>query len=452
MNESSGIDLSRARVVDVHCHGFGVDSILASDPEKWLNRITLMGTCFESSGQGGQDTAALADGMTGSTLLALAARRWLAALLGCGEDMVAQTRAQAMAQDIRGYLSRLFKDENLSALFVDDGYPQPPVDLARMGRDSGLTIHRVVRIEPLIERARKQSASLAALEENFRALLDRAASDPNTTAFKSIIAYRTGLDIDTPDHTGLETDYRRWRESGWKEERSLSKAVRDHLLNVALDIAGQRGLPFHLHTGGGDPDVKLGYANPIHLEKLLKQRLGQAIVLIHAGYPWLGETAYLASLYPLVYVDLSVASPWSTLYLERGLETLLGAVPAQKLMHGSDEASLPEVIWLAARLTRQALQRVLARAVDMDLIDTGQAEHIGRGVLAENAPRPAPAGLSHAAGWPIQIHPRKGGARGLSRSPDKPVRLPLALGKHGQPGFRGRPSRGHQGGAGTGQP
>ena len=118
---------------------------------------------------------------------------------------------------------------------------------------------------------------------------------------------------------------------------------------------------------------------------LLKRYMSQPVVLIHCGYPWMEETAFLAAIFPQAYVELSVMTPWSTLYIDRALELFLGSVPANKLFHGSDEASEPELIWLAARQTKGALNRVLGRAVDLDMLSLDDAGSIGRGILSQNA-------------------------------------------------------------------
>jgi hypothetical protein len=64
---------------------------------------------------------------------------------------------------------------------------------------------------------------------------------------------------------------------------------------------------------------------------------------------------------------------------------VLGSVPANKVMYGSDEASEPEVIWLSARLARAALRRVLDEGVAFEYLTEPDAERLGRRVLADNA-------------------------------------------------------------------
>ena len=91
----------------------------------------------------------------------------------------------------------------------------------------------------------------------------------------------------------------------------------------------------------------------------LHDDMDQPIIRIDAGYPWMAEAAYIASILPFVYIDLSEFLPWATLGIDRELEMLLGVVPAGKILYGSDEASEPEVFWLSARTARRG-SRALA--------------------------------------------------------------------------------------------
>lgn len=146
-----------------------------------------------------------------------------------------------------------------------------------------------------------------------------------------------------------------------------------------------RFYPVHVHVGGGDPDINLTYAKPQDLFPFLVEHQEQAIVLIHSGYPWLLEAAYVASVLANVYLEISELVPWGWGQADWGIEAILGSVPGSKVLHGSDEASEPEMFWAAARLTRGSLQRVLGRFVERDYLSSSEAERIGKGVLAANA-------------------------------------------------------------------
>lgn len=378
------VDLSQTPIVDAHAHGFRAETLLAASPAGFLDRITVMGMCFGSASAVDPALAGAVSAMTDSTLMAMLTRRRLAAYLRTSPADLLPARHAALASDPQAYIAGLMREANLTALFIDDGFPLPKVDQLEMQELVGVPIHRVARIEPMIEAARRQTQHVADLEAAFRAELESAAQDPRCLAFKSIIAYRTGLDVGLPDRQEIAESYRRWQAAGWREGRDTSKPLRDHLLNVTFEIAKKYERPVHIHSGAGDTDVVLSHARPSNLGPLLTRFAAQPTVLIHSGFPWLGEATYLAALYPLAYLELSLYLPWGMLDMDRVLTQVIGAVPTGKILYGSDEASEPEILWISAKTARQALERVLSSAVERDFVTLPEAETIGRAILAQN--------------------------------------------------------------------
>lgn len=65
-------------------------------------------------------------------------------------------------------------------------------------------------------------------------------------------------------------------------------------------------------------------------------------MLLHAGYPFVREAAYLASVYSQVYVDIGLAVPFLSVAGMRGvLQQLLELSPVSKLMYSSDAHMIP---------------------------------------------------------------------------------------------------------------
>jgi uncharacterized protein len=383
------VDLTGCGVVDDHCHGFRAEDLLELDAAGWEDRLTMMGMCFLSSGQTDQRLADQVTHLRDGTLFALTARRWLAGYLGveATAEAVSRARAEAFAADPHGYVAGLMAAQHIEAVIADDGFPQPTVERAAFERALGVPVHRVARIEPMIVELQQKDLAWGDFEAGFDALLDRAAADPHLVGFKSIIAYRTGLDVEDPAASAAAAAYDRWRAAGWAKDRGPGKIVRDYLLRATLRACRRHDVVMHLHCGGGDPDIVLAHVRPIDVYSLLHDHMSQPIVLIHGGYPWLAEAAYIASILPFVYIDLSEFLPWASLGVDRELEMLLGTVPTGKLLYGSDEASEPEVLWVSARLAREALQRVLSTAVARDMLALDDAVRIGQGVLGGNTSR-----------------------------------------------------------------
>jgi len=383
------VNLDRCPVIDNHCHGFRSRDLLELDPAGWEDRLTMMGMCFLSSGQTDPALARQVTALRHQTLFALTARRWLAGYLDVPADPseLARARAHAFGADAHGYCAGLMADQNIVAVIADEGFPQPPVLRGEFEDELGIPVHRVARIEPMIVDLQAGEPPWSEFEAGFEELLEQAAADPHTVGFKSVIAYRTGLDVGAPSAAEAARAYDAWRAAGWPKDRGAGKAVRDYCLRATLRAARRHDLVMHLHCGGGDPDIVLAHVRPQDVFELLHDHMDQPIILIHGGYPWMAEAAYIASILPFVYIDLSEFLPWASLGIDRELEMLLGVVPAGKILYGSDEASEPEVFWVSARMAREALERVLGSAVERDLLGREQAEQIGRGIMAGNTAR-----------------------------------------------------------------
>jgi uncharacterized protein len=382
------VDLGDAHVVDGHCHGWRLADLLERSPGEFLDRLTMLGACLISSD--GLDPAdlPLLHELTDSDPLSSACTLRLAEFLGCDptREGASEARRSALAEGGTSYLQRLWQHAGIRGLVVDDGYPLPQVDPHELAREAGITVHRVVRIEPVIARLRDGATSYAALEDAFSSEIEQACSD-NAVAIKSVIAYRTGLDVQEWERPKVESTYVRWAKAGFPETRELAKPVRDALLRRTLEIAKKAGRPVHIHCGGGDPSVVLAYARPKDLFPMLARHRDQPIVLIHSGWPWLEEGAYAASILPRVYLETSIMTAWASLIMDQKLEAIMGIAPTAKIIFGSDESTEPEMAWISAIMAREALERVLGNAVERRWMTAERAVRIGRGVLAGNCER-----------------------------------------------------------------
>jgi hypothetical protein len=318
---------------------------------------------------------------TPHTLLYRWAVRELAALLGCPATEEAVVTARA-ALPFGDYLRRLLTHAGVATVLVDDGYPRAEALPARVLTEAaGVRVHRVARIERLAEDLILAHATIDDLCAALIAELERAG--PDLVGLKSIIAYRSGLILGEVDRDEAARALARVRAT-WPGVggRLTAKPLLDYLLVAAAEWAAARGLPLQIHTGFGDRDLDLRLANPLHLRPHLERGvLAQLpVVLLHAGYPFVRAAAYLASVYPNVYVDISLATPLLVgPALTRVLEELLALAPVTKLLYGSDAWGVPEWLWLAARAGRQAL------AVALAWLPAAEAGWAARRILHDNA-------------------------------------------------------------------
>jgi uncharacterized protein len=387
---TSRVDLSDAEIVDNHCHGMVVDEMLKSDPATFEVRLTLTGQAYLTSNQKDPAVWRSIEALVEGNAYSLISRRWLGQFLRCAEDAasLAQVRDGVLRADPVGYTRRLLADQKIVELVADEGYTYMPVGGADLERLVAIPVHRVARIESFIDDLIRQDlADLDGFADALQQQLDEAAADPRTIALKSVIAYRTGLDITEPAKSEAASAFQRWRAAGWADSRADSKPVRDYLLHLAMPIIERHDIALHIHCGDGDPDVVFEHSRPQDLYGFLRRYDRRPIVLMHAGHPWSEEAAYIAAILPHVYIDLSVLIPWASLDIESYLARLIGMMPSSKLLYSSDQVYEPELFWLPARFARRALERALSAAADADYLTIAQAESIGRGILAGNTRR-----------------------------------------------------------------
>ena len=379
----TNVDLSDVEIVDAHTHPYRLDDLLAKGSAGFDTRMMFLGESFHSSSQVRDDLWSVADGFTDSTVFALAMRRWLAAHLGCEptREAVTSARDEALQADAVAYTKGLLDAAGVVAILSDEGFPQPPIPADEFAATIGVTVHRVTRLEPWILQHR--DGSFDDLVSGVETEATDAAADPNCVAYKSIVAYRTGLDVGDPSASEASAAFDRWRSDDWKETREHAKPVRDFLIRRTLQVAKANDrpvpLPLRRRRSGHQPRARRSDRDL----PLLVDVQDQPVVLVHSGYPWIREAAYVASVLPNVYLELSELIPWGWGQVEWALEMLVGTVPAAKLLYGSDEAGEPEAFWASALLARSALERVLARFIERDYVTSGEAEDLGRLVLGD---------------------------------------------------------------------
>lgn len=367
-------DFSSLAVVDNHCHPYLVET----PPDRYAALDTFL--AFP-----GDAPAAVVhrDGM----IFQMWATRQLAAFLGCeaSAGAIAQARAQE-AVDEAGYVGRLFADARIEALVIDTGYPQPPIAMAAYRARTPVPLVPIFRIEPPIQAMLEARLGYDELVRRFDEQIRRAVHKEGFRGLKSIIAYRTGLDLDLA-HASAAAGRRGLDQALAEPDRMLAaKPLRDHLLLRALELSIELGVPFQIHTGFGDADVVLARCNPALLNETLKREpYRQArVVLVHC-YPYLAEASWMAAALPNVWMDLSLGIPFAPVAADRIVGTALELAPIPRLLFGSDAATAAEQSWLGAKLAKAALGRVLADVVARDLLTEDAAAETAAAILAGNA-------------------------------------------------------------------
>ena len=305
----------------------------------------------------------------------------LAARLGCAPDDVGASRAEA-ARDWEGYVSGLFADAGITELVMDPAWPPGAAErLEEYAALSRCSIHPILRIDPIVDRAIGDGAGA---REVVRTVLDAMAdaSARGFVAFKTIVAYRTGLEID-PGATMEEAER---SLLGDLPVRRRGKALRDVVLRRALGAAADLRRPFQVHTGIGDSEIRLREANPLLLEEILRTPEGSAVpvVLIHGSYPWHEEQAYLAATKPNVWVDVSLFTLFSPLTVSDRLLRIIDLAPADRLLAATDGFHQPELFWFGAHVLSDAWDQV-ERRIEASGARAGWLDRVKRAFFEDNA-------------------------------------------------------------------
>lgn len=291
-------------------------------------------------------------------------------------DGVLAARTRWVQEDYDSLIRRSL--EGTHALLLDDLLSDEDVEPYDWhDRFTVSVTKRIVRIEAVAASILSQLMSVERKDgetvwnlfrQQFLDALDRAMGDPAVVGFKSVICYRTGLDVDphSLDEESLTASLHRILDSGTRKSgyRVEDKPLNDWLVQQTLKqitFKKRAGIakPLQFHTGLGDNDVNLLKANPVYLQPLIAQYQEADIVLLHSAYPYTREAGYLACVYPNVHLDLGEAFPMvSREAQEKILRESLEITPTNRLLWSTDGHFHPETFWLANKQFRQALEKV----------------------------------------------------------------------------------------------
>jgi uncharacterized protein len=384
------VDLSALPVVDVHCHPFlNKGSVTAEQ----FTDLTAFGGGSRKYMEEGE--VAFTDEVRDElqrikrdTIYFRRMVRDLAAFLGTEPniDAVLAARNRAVEGGYTEYVRRLYADAGLTSVVMDFGVPLPMLDVAEVKSELPVDVVPIVRIEPLIADLLKTDVGWAEFKRRYDDAIADALTSHGYRGIKSIIAYRTGLDVSplsrTPDQGSKALDAIRRGLGG-----GSMKLLRDHLLCRALELAMEHDVPMQIHTGMGDFEVNLVYCRPAFLMDLLRAPAFRAcrVILVHGGYPYHREAAYMANVLPRVYCDVSEGIPFAGHAARSILSEVLEMAPVSKIVYGSDGYALPEINFTSAKLGKQALAQALDALVADGFIGESDASEIAAMILAGTA-------------------------------------------------------------------
>jgi predicted TIM-barrel fold metal-dependent hydrolase len=369
-------EINEIVLLDHHCHA----------PLRLAQRIeplTLRATFTESADRDVQ--AQDVPGTTGYRTMI----RWLAGLLGADPTESAVLTAREEIEPAR-YHRLLADDARLGPLLNDYLFQQERCySSAEWAEMTGRPVRGLLRVESLAEQLVSESSSWEAFRHDFGQALAASVGDRGV-GFKSIAAYRTGLNIQPIDAATANAAYNEYRadvdRAGGERVRLAHKPLIDALIWETLEVAAELEVPLQFHVALGDDDVYLPTSNPVLLRSIFREpRFRQVpIVMLHC-YPFVREAAYLCSIYPNAYIDLGLTVPLAGSNCAALIAEAVGVAPLHKILASSDGHAVPEFQWFAARLWRSALIETLARTVDQDMMNDREAIEAAAMILHANS-------------------------------------------------------------------
>jgi predicted TIM-barrel fold metal-dependent hydrolase len=314
--------------------------------------------------------------------LGFAIRRWCAPLLDLPphadpDDYLARRHELGAAEVSRRFLSA----SGVSHFLVETGFRAAELlDPAGMAEASGAVAGEVVRLESVAE----ELTDVAAADFSIRYAERLAERTVAAVGLKTVVAYRYGLDFDPARPSVAEVTEAAGHWLGAGGGRLADPVLLRHVIWAGVD----RGLPLQIHTGFGDPDLRLHRADPLLLTRFIElvEPHGVPVLLLHC-YPFHRHAAYLAQAYPHVHFDVGLTLNYVGAAATTVLAEALELAPFAKMLYSSDAFGPAELHYLGAELWRRALGAVLSERVAGGEWSAADAQRVAELVGYGNARR-----------------------------------------------------------------
>ncbi|KAK0431679.1 amidohydrolase 2 [Armillaria borealis] len=331
----------------------------------------------------------------------------LGQILGLDEPSWDDVKKKRNEMDYGDLCNLLMRPTGIQCLMLDDGLG----GVAEMAEDwtwhrqFNCSVKRIVRIETeaeaILVRMIKESdfvpMTLDRFTKELQNSLSLSAASEAVVAFKSIACYRTGLNIATCNSKQEISDCfvmanKKYLADG--KIRLAYKALNDHIVRAALEIAGEHNIPVQFHTGLGDNDITLAFSTPSHMQPIIKAYPKTSFILLHSSYPYTREAGYLTLVYANVFLDFGEIFPMVSAHGQRAvIRQMLEITPTNKILWSTDGHWFPETYYLGTLQARTALCEVLSELVVKEDLTEKQAVKIVQDVLFHNSNRVYNLGL-----------------------------------------------------------
>lgn len=391
-------------IIDNHAH-----NLLRADKQ---HVYPLISCVTEAHGDALKDTP--------HSLAHMRAVKQLRELYGCDSTATWQDllhkRAEILSADANELNRRCLA--GIHTILIDDGIDDEHNVHSFAWHDQFTTgkTYRIVRIETLAANLMREmyeegTLPLSAIDQldsstiwpvflqAFENALADEIKDEAVAGFKSVVCYRTGLDVTIGDEMAIATAgqsaFRKYLKSCARGQyRIQHKGLNDCLVISACRLLAANykqtsiAKPIQFHTGLGDSDMSLLKSNPAHMQPLIAAFPTVQFVILHSSYPYTREAGYLAAVYKNAFLDIGEIFPMVSIEGQvAAIKQAMELAPFSKLLWSTDGHHFPESYWLANKQFRHVLFRVFKDLLAEEVITIEEATRAIRDIMFENSNR-----------------------------------------------------------------
>ena len=375
-------DLQDTPVLDAHCFTFDDSPLSREDLTQkfWLAGVELRDA--QGGAFGRRDVSYLEHSVAFKEFV-----MGMSAFLSCAPsaDEIIRARAERM-KDFKGYVKALAEDAGIKVLVVDNGL-QTMSYVDEFAASYPAAIRKTFRFETLIRDLLNTERSFDALVSAYDRGVEDAVRVHGCVSFKSVIAYRTGLNIQKVSEGEASRDFdSRADRITWFGPHV--KKLRDFLLRRAIIRTVDLEVPVLIHTGIGGHRHSRARVQPDPAGEPAAGRGGAACesgpdprrVAVHLR-GWMagerdaqrlpGAVGGSAALHAAFDDPAEVRGP-----AEDG--------PYPKLVYGSDGQDTPEPHWYYAKYAKRAMAGALDGLVEEGIYTVDEAQKEGENIFYNN--------------------------------------------------------------------
>ena len=303
--------------------------------------------------------------------------------LGCEAtaEAVAAARNERTVRDGYGYAKELYEQACVIGEVVDDGAPfgDPALNCFPT------KIYRLFQMDECVKQLIAECTSFAETRSEFDRIL-RARLAEGFIGVKSHMFELRSQPVFAVSDEAAEACFHFAKTGDRKAFEDVYLAIFQHVLILTQEL----DFSLHIHTGcTGNPNDLQTCTDPYAIAPLMRDdRFADAhIIFLHCNPPNFGHAAWLTHSYPNVWVDIGWSLPWLGLNMDSILETVLSVAPHSKILLGSGQHHHAEVVWMASKIAKKSLAKVLERKVAAGLLTREQAVETAEQLLYKNAAR-----------------------------------------------------------------